>query len=79
MSLANLEHAMIRIKSASNESPIAVFKSDELGLVNVVFGSTYLTQKLLRQSAYATGFIGLFNKDMDMEEVKRAIKKAMKN
>jgi hypothetical protein len=71
MSLANLTVIMGRIKTATEASPIAVFKSAEYGKLNAVFGATVLTQSMINIGD--PDYLGLYHKDMDLKKIKSVL------
>lgn len=44
MSVSNKELVKLRIQTATESSPIAVFRTDNPGLFNAVFANTVITQ-----------------------------------
>ena len=75
MSMMNLRHTMERIKTATLDSPIAVFKSDLKGFVNTVFGATVQTQRLI--AANDPSLIGVYDGSMNLLEIERQIQTKM--
>lgn len=67
MSNGNLKQVMTRINGAEVNSPIAVFQCAEPGMLNAVFESTVMTQKIIEQNPL--GLIGIFNNRMNMKKV----------
>lgn len=73
MSNCTVDVAIERIKTATSESPIAVFFSDMKYHVNVVFASTVATRdKIARKDP---SLIGVYTGNMDMTKVKADIKR----
>ena len=74
MSISTISVIMGRIKSATETSPIAVFKptdslenEDGERMLDAVFGATIATKQQIDDED--ENFIGLFHKDMDLENV----------
>jgi len=72
MTISTVQQTMIRIKGATPESPIAVFKCKTEDRVNTVFGSNIHTQKMIKSG---TGFIGMFDNTMDLRTTKKTLLK----
>lgn len=73
MSLCTLETTMARIRVATTESPVAVFTSSELNLMEVVFAGTVSAMKRL---ATDPRLIGVFDKTMDPGQVRARIRRS---
>lgn len=72
MSISTVEIIMGRIESATENSPIAVFKLEEkCGKLNAVFGDTVITQQQIKSGH--KDLIGVFHKGMDLIAVKRQL------
>jgi len=76
MSLATTEIIMGRIKVATRESPISVFKAHgEIERLDCVFGSTAATQHRIK---YGSGnYVGSFTREDCKKEVLRTLKAAL--
>jgi hypothetical protein len=77
MSLANLSVIMGRIKTATEKSPIAVFKSTvegyrEDGMLDAVFGDTVRTTARIKSGD--PDYIGSYCQDMDLIKVKSSLR-----
>ncbi len=70
MSIDSVEIVMERIKSATSLFPIAVFTSNLPNKVESVFASTVVSQRRIKKGR---GLIGVFDKSMDKNYVKRKI------
>lgn len=68
MSYANLEQTLIRIKGATPDSPIAVFKTQVPGSLNAMFAATIKTQEMINENH--PDLIGVFDGLMDIPAVK---------
>ena len=66
MSIASIEVIINRIKTAPEDSKIAVFKCKEYGKLNAVFDSTYVTQSRIKIDK---DYIGSFCRDDDIKKV----------
>jgi hypothetical protein len=62
MSDSTIEIAMHRIKGATAESPIAVFRSSAPGMVNAVFAGTVATQRMIANGD--PRLIGVYDQSM---------------
>jgi hypothetical protein len=76
MSLASLTVIMGRIKTATEESPIAVFKSTvegyrEDGMLDAVFGDAVRTTARIKSDD--PDYIGSYHNDMDLKKVKSVL------
>jgi hypothetical protein len=76
MSEGNLQHVMLRIKSATIKSPIAVFRTDTAGMVNAVFASTAKTHQMI--AAKDATLIGVYDKEMDLGVIERKLAQYVK-
>jgi hypothetical protein len=83
MSIASLDIIIDRIKSAHVASQISVFKvmKDDLSgfskqQLNAVFDDTAMTKNW--KTWYSSHYVGTYNRKMDMEEVNRQLKRALK-
>ena len=69
MSVSSIQVIMDRIASATETSPIAVFKVPEkCGKLEAVFGATVMTQKKITEGD--PDLVGVFHKGMDRFSVK---------
>ena len=71
MSHASLEHTLIRIKGATPESQIAVFKTPVPGALNAMFAVTVKTQEAIKEGHH--DLIGVFDGLMDMSAVEELL------
>ena len=76
MSLSTLDMIIDRIKSAPEESPIAVFREPMERNLNAVFADTVKTRKWMKYKEKL--FVGNFHQNMDAAEVKMKLKAALK-
>lgn len=70
MTVSAINHILFRIKTATKESPIAVFaipKKDR-ALLNAVFGATVTTLQLIKTNDPL--FIGCFHENIDLLPVR---------
>ena len=69
MSISDVSIIQTRIKAATPKSPIAVFKLPirQNGFLEAVFGSTFRTQRFVRQDDPL--FVGYFHREMDPDAV----------
>jgi len=74
MSLCTLSRALDRIAAAEPESPLAVFATESLGRVDVMFANTVNTRKKLMRS---NSLIGIFDKTYDRCFLSQTIKNGM--
>ena len=76
MSISTYEFIIFRIKYASEDSPIAVFREPMEGKLNAVFADTAMTKKWVKYKDKL--FVGSFHKNMDINDVKMKLKAALK-
>lgn len=75
MSISTVEIIMGRIESATDKSPIAVFRlAKKCGKLKAVFGATAITQQQINSGH--KDLIGVFHKSMDLSAVKRQLQAA---
>ena len=67
MSKASLNSVLDRIKTATERSPIAVFRTQQPDTYNAVFGATIHTQNLIK--ANDPDFIGLYHAGMNTTRI----------
>ena len=77
MSAASVSTIISRIKLATKDSPIAVFRDDESKKwsLNAVFADTHETHYRMRTEPER--FVGQFDNTMDMFEIKDILRKAV--
>ena len=73
MTVSSVAVVMDRILSATEQSPIAVFKVGESGLVDAVFAATLYSQAKI---AGDDNLIGIYHSGMDRQTVKRELNAA---
>lgn len=71
MSISTIDIVMGRIEVASEESPIAVFKTKERGLYEAQFASTVFGKKRVKKDK---ALIGVFHNKMPKSMVKARIR-----
>ena len=76
MSVSTIEIILGRIKTSTICSPILVLSSKESGKLKAVFAGTVWSRKLVKNKDKS--IVGVFNRDMDQERIKRILKKAAK-
>ena len=76
MSIMNLDHTMVRIKGATQGSPIAVFRVALPGVVDAVFAATITTQEIIAEGR--PDLIGVFDGSMDQKSVRETIEPNIK-
>ena len=76
MSLSTLDIIIDRIKLATEESPIVVFKQPMEKNLNAVFADTVFTKRWIKYKEFF--FVGNFHRNMELDEVKRQLKAALK-
>jgi len=69
MSISTVKVIIDRIKAATSQSPIAVFKTPD-GFLDASFASTVECQRLLQMPAEDTGLIGVYDKSLCMDEIR---------
>lgn len=72
MSISTKSTVVGRIKEATRESPIAVFRAVKLGSYDAVFAGTYTTQKLIAQKS--PDLIGVYYGDKGVNDFVSAVK-----
>lgn len=70
MSKMDVKSALERIAIAPKDSPLLVLTCGEKDNVQCCFANTVESKKMVNQS----NFIGVFDKSMDLDDVKNAIK-----
>ena len=75
MSVGDVQHTMSRIRAATVESPLAVFKSRKYrGEFDSLLAGTYATQQRMKTDE---SFLGLFwnNPNQSLDEIREALSK----
>ena len=68
MSISTVDMIIGRIKLATAESPISVFRCHVPGRLNAVFSNTVLTRKMVASGGY--GYVGTFTRDDNLIDLK---------
>lgn len=76
MSIMNLEHTMVRINGATQDSPIAVFRCALPGVVDAAFAATWTTLQIIEEGH--PDLIGVFDGTMDQKWVRETIEPNIK-
>ena len=71
MTISTVQEAMIRIKGALPNSPIAVFRCNQEDKLHTVFAKTIRTQQQI--NAGVRGYIGSYHNHMDIRETKKIL------
>ena len=64
---------MDRIKGATSQSPIAVFRCDKDNEVNAVFAATVKTQQMIAEKD--PNLIGVYDASMNLYEIEQTLRK----
>jgi hypothetical protein len=73
MSVSTLQNVMLRIRTATPESPIAVFLCAKPGPLDAVFAATVITRSIIARQDPA--LIGVFDRTMNEREVKEQLRR----
>lgn len=71
MSKGNMVEIMVRVKGAEPESPIAIFRTPQLTMLNAVFANTVVTQQMIADKDMS--FVGVYHNGMDLKDVEREL------